>query len=279
MSHLDHPQHLQPSELGTKSHWDYVYTSELENHASDSTDEGTVWFEESGAEERVIAYLADLPLPSHARPSDQREEFNNVPNEARVDLRILDVGTGNGHMLFALREEGWKAQLVGVDYAAASVRLARQIASTRERESSEHRHSEDIVEDEGLRFDQCDILGTPSDENVKDGFDVVLDKGTFDAISLTDELVDETGQTGSDVYAERISKYMREDAFLIVVSCNWTNEELVRWFTGASTKDANLKVYGTVHFPTFEFGGLKGQAVSCVCFQKKQRSCMTHCAM
>ena len=171
-------------------------------------------------------------------------------------------------MLFALRDEGWRCEMVGLDYSQASVRLARQIQDARRREAqSEHdEHGQD--HDDDIRFLQCDVLESDVDGALVDAFNIVLDKGTFDAVSLSNEAVDERGRRGCEVYAERIARLMKPDAFLVVVSCNWTEDELVSWFTGYGAREAGLKVHGKAHFPSFEFGGQKGQTVSCVCFQK-----------
>merc|ERR1712000_575029 len=46
------PNHLEPSQLGTKEYWDNLYITELSNHALDPTDEGTIWFDDSAAEDK-----------------------------------------------------------------------------------------------------------------------------------------------------------------------------------------------------------------------------------
>lgn len=50
------------------------------------------------------------------------------------DIKILDVGTGNGVLLIALADKGYQ-HLWGSDYSAASVRLA---ANVMERHQLEH---------------------------------------------------------------------------------------------------------------------------------------------
>ncbi len=52
--------------------------------------------------------------------------------------RILDVGSGNGNLLFSLSEAGYDDELlVGIDYSMDAVRLAQSIASTRNAEGGE----------------------------------------------------------------------------------------------------------------------------------------------
>ena len=43
------------------------------------------------------------------------------------ELRVLDVGTGNGAFLFKLSKKGFKATLKGIDYSDASIKLASAI--------------------------------------------------------------------------------------------------------------------------------------------------------
>ena len=98
------------------------------------------------------------------------------------------------------------------------------------------------------------------------GFDVVLDKGTFDAISLSDEVDPETGQRAFMGYAARAEALVRPGGLLLVTSCNWTEQELIAWYTEPQTQ---LKVLGCVTYPKFKFGGQEGSAVVGVCFQRK----------
>lgn len=233
--------------------WDDVYARELSNHESNESDEGTVWFEESGAEERMIECLSDLALGS----GDGSE---NVPNEEREDLRIIDIGTGNGHILFELRDAGWRADLTGVDYSSASVELARKIALARQTPDWKGR---------GVAFYTWDALRDPPRHWLGEGFDFVLDKGTFDAISLSDETIDEQGRKGCEVYAEKLVPLVKVGGHLLVTSCNWTGEELRIWFEGRHGRpDIGLQFSKAIPFPSFEFGGNKGQSVSCICLRR-----------
>ncbi|KAG8415103.1 Lysine methyltransferase [Metarhizium acridum] len=104
------PEHLDPSELGTKEYWNTLYTRELSNHASDPSDTGTSWFDDSDAERKTTQFLESL---SSAAPL------------AKDTASVLDLGCGNGSMLFALRDEGWTGRALGVDYSPQSVALAK----------------------------------------------------------------------------------------------------------------------------------------------------------
>ena len=82
-----------------------------------------MWFDDSDAQSKMVAFLA-----SHARDANPDEP---VPGSSlaldRGAASILDLGCGNGALLFELRDEGWAGRLVGVDYSEKSVALARQI--------------------------------------------------------------------------------------------------------------------------------------------------------
>ncbi|KAJ6258388.1 Protein-lysine N-methyltransferase EFM4 [Drechslerella dactyloides] len=209
--------HLDPSVLGTKSHWDDLYTLELTNHAANPSDIGTVWFSDADCETRICRYLTDtLSLPATST--------------------FLDVGTGNGHLLFSLLEDDEFVAdgMVGVDYSDKSVELARNIAA-------QTPGAEDV------RFLRLDVIKeTPElgffSERVADegGFDVVLDKGTFDAISLSDERLDD-GRRVYEVYPEKVARWVKKGGVLLITSCNWTEEELVGKVTagGCSPEDAD----------------------------------------
>ncbi len=141
--------------------------------------------------------------------------------------------------------------MVGVDYSERSVTLAQGIA-----------------EQKGLgneiRFERWDVLkDAPGPWGEEGGFDVVLDKGTFDAISLSEE-VDGLARRVCEGYREKVEGLVKRGGFLLVTSCNWTEGELKRWFG-----DGELEVWGRIEYPSFAFGGRVGQSISSVCFRRK----------
>ena len=262
----------------------------------------------------MIEYISTLPFctrPLHGRVGVRSSGSTEVEDgivadggmKGRGDLRILDVGTGNGHMLFALREQGWQAEMVGVDYSEQSVELARRIDLQRCRERDEPSEPSELSEPverggpskatgssepteqsqrstspapyKPITFTHYNILTPAKPSHTSHtspsprSFDFILDKGTFDAISLSPEPISEGNRRrGCEVYGSRVAHLMREGGFLVVVSCNWTEGELEGWICGGEDQ---LDVYGRVKFPSFEFGGVKGQAVSCLCFRKVEK--------
>lgn len=200
--------------------------------------------------------------------------------------KLLDLGTGNGSMLALLRKKGgYTGEMVGVDYSRQSVELARELQKARghsayrtdsdesEDEDGNAPQSESQTEKEGgtqIRFEEYDILSPPPQERLNwfpqanGGFDIVLDKGTFDAISLSEETVAE--KRVCERYPPVVVGLVRRGGFLVVTSCNWTEEEIVRWFVDGTRGE--LSIWGRVEYPRFRFGGKEGQGVCTVCFQR-----------
>ncbi|KAJ5989297.1 hypothetical protein N7481_004507 [Penicillium waksmanii] len=324
MTEEAHPTYLSPSELGTKDYWETYYARTLahisnptateeqekeQENAHDETahdedsdadsvndedDPGTSWFSEHNAPEKVLRFLTRSSFPLSPRAT-----------RGSAQPSVLDLGTGNGSMLALLRKKGgFRGELVGVDYSAQSVWLARELQRTRGH-SAYHTDSEDeedsdedaggdrtgdlssenaLVEPREIQFEEWDILGSkavlspfgtevsPADTDetlswfpyARGGFDIVLDKGTFDAISLAGDAKD---TQVCERYPGIVRRLIRTGGFLIVTSCNWTEEELVHWFTAAEGSDRFI-VWGRVEYPRFRFGGQEGQGVCTVCFQR-----------
>lgn len=259
------------------SSWDNLYTKEISNYAEDPTDEGTIWFDDSGAEDKMVSFLEEKIV----------EEKVVGDAVGKDTCSFLDLGTGNGHFLFRLREgeededgeddeddndenqserssssssSGWKGRMLGVDYSQKSVEFSQRIASEKGLGAGTGPSKE-------ILFRRWDIMGqSPEgvvfDEQNPSGWDVVLDKGTFDAISLSEER-DSRGRRICEGYVERVVPLIRDGGILLITSCNWTEEELIAWFQGE-----DLKYLDTIKYKNFSFGGQKGQTISSVCFKK-----------
>ncbi|KAL7811092.1 S-adenosyl-L-methionine-dependent methyltransferase [Trichoderma gracile] len=282
------PAHLDPSELGTKEYWDKLYATELTNHAANPSDTGTNWFDDSNAEGRIVAFLGGL--------LDDDEEHHEILKGRTEELTqenasILDLGCGNGELLFALRDDGWEGAMLGVDYSAQSVELARRIGATRdavdaeeeeanaeaEGETGKGKEDEDKGRVPPVNFLEWNLLTgplSPSDPtsplhfapSTESLFDIVLDKGTFDAISLS-ATTDPNETHPCEIYRQRLLQLLNpRGGIFLVTSCNWTEKELRGWFE--EDKDGELRVVGRVEYPTFTFGGMKGQTISTLCFRR-----------
>lgn len=124
---------------------------------------------------------------------------------------ILEVGSGNGTLLFALAEAGFDIKsLTGIDYSSDAVKLARSIA-----------HSRSL---EAITFNVCDFLTDDpppfAGSNAKTPFlwDVLLDKGTYDAIALGEKEAD--GRFPIDKYPSRVARLLKPGGFFLI-TCMW----------------------------------------------------------
>ncbi|KAF7508909.1 hypothetical protein GJ744_008618 [Endocarpon pusillum] len=263
----DCPGHLQPSELGTKQYWDHYYEEEfaaIRDEGAEDRDIGrlSTWFEDVNAPQRVLNFLisSEFPFaPCHF--------LAGTANEAPS---ILDLGTGNGQTLFQLRlQGGFRGQMTGLDYSKASIQLAQELGKNQQ-------------DCQDIRFEVMDIISDEPKEQEwwpEDGFDLVLDKGTFDAISLSEDVVESSTSNLSQthqasvrlhtLYPSRALSMVKPGGFLLVTSCNWTQEELIHWFTGGATGSSHsASVWKCIEYPKFKFGGQEGQGACTVCFRK-----------
>lgn len=227
--------------------WDDFYKKEIENFNTNSEDTGECWFDDSNAETKIIEYLLNY--------------FEE--GKAADDANILDVGTGNGHLLFQLHEElsesdvGEKAQFAGIDYSPHSVLFAKEIANRK-------------YSDVGFKFEQVDLLQKECAfiQKNQGSFQIVLDKGTLDAIALNQQPIAEFGgKIGMEIYASQVSQMMAKGSILLITSCNFTESELIDVITESGTND--LSVYDKIEYPKIQFGGVEGSTVCSIAFMKK----------
>jgi SAM-dependent methyltransferase len=129
------------------------------------------------------------------------ENFPSSPSPYTVE-----IGSGNGTLLFALLEAGYTADhLSGIDYSPGAVKLAQSIAETRGL---------------GVKFSQSDFLQDDppllpgQTESAKGLWDLLLDKGTFDAIALGSK--DENGKSPAARYPERVARLLRPGGYFLI---------------------------------------------------------------
>lgn len=225
---------LPSSKLGTQEHWDDVYTREVKNF-DEIGDEGEIWFGED-AVERMVDFL------------EREAEDGNLPQ----DIHVLDLGTGNGHLLFALLELdepiARPEDMLGIDYSAPSVDLCKRIAIARGEDAKK------------VRFEQIDFL-----QNVQklknERWNLVCDKGTLDAIALSSASEDKA--TPISQYVHSVESITTKDDLFLITSCNFTEQELIRIFKEI------FEVYHIIPVPSFSFGGQKGSTTVTIAFQRK----------
>ncbi|KAF4571583.1 hypothetical protein EYR36_008923 [Pleurotus pulmonarius] len=224
---------FKPSKLGTKDHWDKVYETELVNF-EEIGDEGEVWFGQDSVEKMVDWALAHVP-----------------PSEGKS---ILEIGSGNGTLLVALAEAGYPAsRLCGIDYSSDAVKLSKAVATSRGTE--------------GISFAECDFLSEDPPNLIADddgdGWGVMMDKGTFDAIALAPP--GDNGKPLIEGYPGRVSRLLRPGGYFLITSCNFTEDELRARFITPAT---GLAYHSSIKYPVFSFGGQRGSSYASVAFQR-----------
>ncbi|KAA1108709.1 hypothetical protein PGT21_022431 [Puccinia graminis f. sp. tritici] len=166
---------LVPSRLGTQAYWDDNYGRELSNFC-EAGDEGEVWFGEASSDEIldwIARYLPSPMTPTKLSFSTGTDEDGQLPGplgNGRTDSQILDVGCGNGQLLFLLAQGGYSVDcLTGVDYSASSIELTSQIARAKGIQ--------------GLRLEVRDVLRDTIEPphrtriSGSKGWDLITDKG------------------------------------------------------------------------------------------------------
>ena len=189
---------LPESRLGTKAHWDSVYEREVRTY-NEVGEEGEVWFGED-ALMRMTNFLED-----HVDPSST----------------VLDLGTGNGHLLFELCALDFEpANMLGIDYSPGSIDLAKAVGQGRGDGC------------ENVPFQQADLLDDAQVSRLAETpWDVVCDKGTMDAIALSSQPID--GKLPLTKYTEAVAKLTKKDGIFLITSCNFTQQEVTDRFVNA----------------------------------------------
>ncbi|GMR48921.1 hypothetical protein PMAYCL1PPCAC_19116, partial [Pristionchus mayeri] len=222
------------SQLGTKEYWDAHYSLELGNY-EESQDEGEIWFGKQ-AETRAIQYI--------------------LAQAAESGVRVLDFGCGNGHFLRRLRSArcDW-GELRGTDYSEPSIDLCTKI----EQEQREEEQQE-------ILYTVFDILSSSSLDGMGGArFDFIHDKGTWDAISLSDDR-----STRLVAYRIALDRLLSARGQFVIVSCNYTTAELRGFFE----EDQQLECVSElpeVKKPAaaFSFGGKTGAPFHTAVFKRR----------
>lgn len=117
---------------------------------------------------------------------------------------VLEIGSGNGVLLTALVEKGYEPNRIqGVDYSHGAIQLAQKVAFARGEQFSR------------ISYNSCDFLH----ENVpalrqRSTFDLVLDKGTFDAIALSVKNLD--GSSPCDLYTQQLISVLSSGGYFLI---------------------------------------------------------------
>ncbi|KAJ5255218.1 hypothetical protein N7497_007300 [Penicillium chrysogenum] len=268
---------------------------------NEEDDPGTSWFSEHNAPQKVLHFLTrkSFPLsPRNIHKGSRQPSVLDLGTGNGSMLALLKKKGGYGGRLVGV---DYSRQSVELARELQRVRGHSAYRTDSDSEDEGEGEEDDEEDDEtgaeagsndlpeqetSIQFEEWDILGSkailsetglevspspPSEETLpwfpyhEGGFDIVLDKGTFDAVSLAD---DAKTTRVCERYPDIARRLVRRGGFLIVTTCNWTEEELVHWFTGGRTSGDRLAVWGRVEYPRFRFGGHEGQGVCTVCFQR-----------
>lgn len=208
---------LGSSELGTLEYWEDRYEEEIGNFRKHG-DVGEIWFGEDILD-RLLRWITSCSCVTKTS-------------------NIVDIGCGNGVLLTELANSGF-VNLLGVDYSEKGIVLAKEIAKK---------------QDLNINY----AVGNVLEPDFYNGlFDVVLDKGTYDAVSLSTD-----SKRNREAYIDNVYNCLKQNGLLILTSCNFTKCELDAQF---NDKFSNFDVIPT---PQFKFGGKIGSVVTCVVYKK-----------
>lgn len=129
-----------------------------------------------------------------------------IPTDPIESPSILEIGCGNGTLLFAAHEAGYNPEkMYGIDYSENAISLAKSIASKKETGDAT-----------SIQFTVHDSMteDIPRDDATSGGWDLILDKGTFDAISLGKK--DEGGHAPHRLYPQRLSALMKPSGRFLI---------------------------------------------------------------
>jgi SAM-dependent methyltransferase len=216
------------SPLGKVEYWDNFYSEEINQFKNNSDLIGEIWFGEK-VQNKVINFIKE-----------------NFPDK---NIKILDIGSGNAAFLLKLSHLGF-CNLYGMDYSKKSIQLAQEILDEKLKgiKNSIKLYQEDI---------------NTSDKPIERDFQLIHDKGTFDAFMSSKINCVETYLK----YIFNIRKSFQQENGIsptfILTSCNYSYSELESIFAEDICK---MKIVKTIPHQSFKFGGSSGQVVTTIVF-------------
>ena len=140
--------------------------------------------------------------------------LENIPPASNPS--VLEIGSGNGTLLFGLLDAGYDpTRLAGIDYSPGAVALSTQIAQTRGGSL--------------INFSECDFLKDDPSIPPKlqlssriDVWDLILDKGTYDAIALGQK--DDQGRSPSINYPGRATRLLKPGGYFLITCKSFPSE-------------------------------------------------------
>ena len=164
----------------------------------------------------------------------QKHLTHSSSSSSNTPLKILECGSGNGTLLLSFLTSPPDStpssfHLTGIDYSPLAAHLASGVESARRLSLEEDVQEENWTVNDVPPVDwrTGDLLRDDMDET----WDLVLDKGTFDALCLSNEPVDGDGRLPSLVYPEKVATLVQQGGFFLITSCNFTEEEIKKRWT------------------------------------------------
>jgi SAM-dependent methyltransferase len=210
------------SKLGEKNYWDELYKQELNQFSNNNELGGEVWFGDQ-VQSKVINYIEK--------------------NFSDKDIKILDLGCGNCEFLISLVDLEY-SNLYGVDYSGVSIDFANVKLKS--------------LNIDCIKLDQADLNNKEELNKIyseKKPFNIIHDKGTFDAFMLL-ESNDHLN------YISNILDIAGKDSTFIITSCNNTKDELLKYFS-----NDKITFQNEIEHKKFVFGGQTGQTVTTLIFR------------
>ncbi|XP_070192248.1 EEF1A lysine methyltransferase 2-like isoform X2 [Littorina saxatilis] len=204
--------------------WETAYSREFKTF-QDIGDIGEIWFGED-SQERMVDWLDDC-------------------DDVSKDDAVLDLGCGNGALLLELRQRGF-THLSGVDYVQEAINLAAGVLA-KKGFTNVRLQTGDLT---------ADLSSLPAVSCLRCKYRVCVDKGTYDAISLTPGGAKEE----REAYRRNVRSLLQPDGLFLITSCNWTKQELMDFF------QPDFKLASEIRTPSFQFGGKVGRSVTSLIF-------------
>lgn len=218
---------FDPSPLGTKEYWDSIYERDISifNNVGDI---GEIWFGK-----RVQTKIVDW-IVKHF-PKNSCESY------------ICEIGCGNGALLAKLYNKIPYIHLNGLDYSESAIELANTCNP-----------------DLPIQWHVGDFLDTNDfiKKKFHEMFDLVIDKGTFDAMTLS-------GIQGIlEAYKSSLAACIKSNTgIFILTSCNWTRNELIQMFSSNDCNSSFIVQEEILHDTPFIFQGNSGNCVTSIVFK------------
>ena len=172
-----------------------------------------------------------------------REWAHENLEPSSTPIRVMECGSGNGTLLLSFLSSPEYSQpqpfhLTGIDYSPQAATLAAGVEAAKRHSLAHPGEVDDSDEEDEERVvnpvPPVDWrVGDLLRDDIQEEWDLVMDKGTFDALCLSSDPIeeDEEKRVPSAVYPERISRLVKQGGFFLITSCNFTEEEIIRRWT------------------------------------------------